>query len=155
MFGRLDKPVIRIELPNSPGAKILLSRLASDWGALGITVEAAAPGQAADFRLLDAVAPSISPAWYLRSFRCGEVPVCDPEADELLEGARVATVAAQRNALLAQAGQRMDEEQLFISLTAPIRWSLVSERVQGFATNRFALHTLTSLGERLDRERGE
>jgi len=155
MFGRLDKPVIRIELPNSPGAKILLSRLASDWGALGIAVEAAAPGQAADFRLLDAVAPSISPAWYLRSFRCGEVPVCDPEADELLEGARVATVAAQRNALLAQAGQRMDEEQLFISLTAPIRWSLVSDRVQGFATNRFALHTLTSLGERLDRERGE
>ena len=155
MFEKLEKPIIRIELPNAPGSEVLLSRLASDWGALGITVEASGPGKVADFRLLDAVAPSISPAWYLRSFRCGEVPVCDPEADELLEGARVATVAAQRNALLAQAAQRMDEQQLFISLTAPIRWSLVSERVQGFATNRFALHTLTSLGEKLDRERGE
>ena len=73
----------------------------------------------------------------------------------MLEGARAATVAAQRNALLAQAAERMEEQQLFIALTAPIRWSLVSERVQGFATNRFALHTLTSLSEKLDRERGE
>ena len=59
----------------------------------------------------------------------------------MLDGARAATVAAQRNALLAQAAQRMDEQQLFIALTAPIRWSLVSDRVQGFATNRFARHT--------------
>jgi oligopeptide transport system substrate-binding protein len=155
MFGKMDKPVIRVAIPASPGAKIVLSRLASDWGALGLTVEAASPGQPADFRLIDAVAPSTSPAWYLRNFRCGEIAVCDPKADELLEGARAATVAAQRNALLAQAAQQMDEQQLFIALTAPIRWSLVSDRVQGFATNRFARHTLTSLGEKLDRDRGE
>ena len=49
----------------------------------------------------------------------------------------------------------MDEEQLFIAIAAPIRWSLVSDRVQGFATNRFARHTLTSLGQRLDRERAD
>ena len=83
------------------------------------------------------------------------VPVCEPEADELLEAARAATVEAQRNGMLAQAGQRMDEEQLFIAIAAPIRWSLVSDRVQGFATNRFARHTLTSLGQRLDRERAD
>lgn len=154
MFGKLEKPTIRIKLPNAPGAEVLLGRLASDWGALGITVEAA-KGDEADFNLVDAVAPSTSPAWYLRFFRCGEVPVCEPEADDLLEGARGATVSAQRNALLAQASQRMEEQQLFIALTAPIRWSLVSDRVQGFATNRFALHTLTALREKLDRERGE
>ena len=68
MFGKLDKPVIRVAIPASPGAKIVLSRLASDWGALGLTVEAASPGQPADFRLIDAVAPSTSPAWYLRNF---------------------------------------------------------------------------------------
>jgi peptide/nickel transport system substrate-binding protein len=153
LFGDLDKPAIRIELPDAPGARVLLARLASDWGALGIAVEAARPGKPADFKLVDAVAPSSSPAWFLRSFRCGEAALCDPEADELLEGARSASVAAQRNALLAQAAQRMDDQQLFIALAAPIRWSLVSSRVQGFAINRFAKHTLTALQERPDRER--
>jgi oligopeptide transport system substrate-binding protein len=155
LFGDLDRPVLRIALPDAPGAKVLLSRLASDWGALGITVEAAGPGKAADFNLVDEVAPSSSAAWFVRSFRCGDVPVCDPEADELMDGARAASITAQRNALLAQAAQRIDERQLFISITAPIRWSLVSDRVQGFATNRFARHTLTSLRQRLDRERAD
>ena len=155
LFTEAENPVIRIAVTDTPGAKVILSRLATDWGALGLTVETAGSEQAADFRLVDTVAPSTSPAWYLRNFRCGEVPVCDPDADELLEGARAATVTAQRNALLAQAANVMDEQQLFIALTAPIRWSLVSDRVQGFATNRFARHTLTSLGERPGRERGE
>ena len=154
-FGDLEKPTLRIAVASAPGARILLSRLASDWGAVGITVEAVEPGKAADFVLIDKVAPSSSPAWFVRSFRCGEVPVCDPEADELMDGARSATVAVQRNGLLAQAAQRIDDQQLFIALTAPIRWSLVSDRVQGFATNRFGRHTLTSLRQRLDRERAD
>ena len=154
-FGGLEKPTLRIAFPNAPGARILLSRLASDWGAIGITVETVEPGDAADFALIDKVAPSSSPAWFVRSFRCGEVPVCDPEADELMDGARSATVTIQRNALLAEAAQRIDDQQLFIALTAPIRWSLVSDRVQGFATNRFGRHTLTSLRQRLDRERAD
>ena len=154
-FGDLEKPTLRIALPDAPGGRILFRRLASDWGAIGITVEAVEPGKAADFELIDKIAPSTSPAWFVRSFRCGEVPVCDPEADELMDGARSATVAVQRNGLLAQAAQRIDDQQLFIALAAPIRWSLVSDRVQGFATNRFARHTLTSLRQRLDRERAD
>lgn len=155
LFGDLERPVIRIAVPDAPGARVVLARLASDWGALGIKVEPAGEGKPADFNLVDEVAPSSSAAWFVRSFRCGEVPVCDPEADELMDGARAATVLAQRNALLAQAAQRIDERQLFIPITAPIRWSLVSDRVQGFATNRFARHTLTSLRQRLDRERAD
>lgn len=155
LFGDLDRPVIRISLPEGPGARVVLARLASDWGALGITVEAAGPSKPADFNLVDKVAPSNSAAWFVRSFRCGEIPVCDPEADELMDGARSATVIAQRNALLAQAAQRIDDQILFIALTAPIRWSLVSDKVQGFATNRFARHPLTSLQRRLDRERAD
>ena len=155
LFGDIDRPVLRIALPDAPGAKVMLSRLASDWGAVGITVEAAGPGKPADFNLVDEVAPSTSAAWFVRSFRCGDVPVCDPEADELMDGGRAATIIAQRNALLGQAAQRIDDQQLFIALTAPIRWSLVSDRVQGFATNRFARHTLTSLRQRLDRERAD
>jgi oligopeptide transport system substrate-binding protein len=155
LFGDLERPTIRVALSDAPGARILLNRLATDWGALGLKVEVAKAGEPADFRLIDAVAPSTSPAWYLRNLRCGLVPVCEPEADELLEAARAATVGAQRNGMLAQAAQRMDEEQLFIAIAAPIRWSLVSDRVQGFATNRFARHTMTSLGQRLDRERAD
>ncbi len=147
--------VLRIALPDAPGAHQLLRRLASDWSAIGITVELAGEGNAADLKLVDMVAPSTSPAWFVRQFHCGIMPVCDAEADQLMDGARAATIAAQRNTLLIQAATRIDEQQLFIPIAAPIRWSLVSERVPGFATNRFSRHTLTALHERLDRERGE
>ena len=146
IFGAGEKPIVRILLPEGPGAEILLRRLAADWGRIGFTVERAKSLGTADFRLIDAVAPSTSPAWYLRSFRCGAVPICDPQADELLDAARLAPVPAQRAALLYQASQRMDEAQLFIPLAAPVRWSLVSARVPGFAGNRYARHTLTDLG---------
>ena len=85
------------------------------------------------------------PAWFLRHFRCEAVPVCDAEADQLMEAARQTPVPAQRYALLAQAAARIDDAQLFIPITAPIRWSLISARIQGFAGNRYARHTLTDL----------
>ena len=45
----------------------------------------------------------------------------------------------------AQAAAKIDGAQLFIPIAAPVRWSLVSNRVQGFAGNRYARHTLTDL----------
>lgn len=57
-------------------------------------------------------------------------------------------VAAQRYALLVEAAGRIDDSQLFIPITAPVRWSLVSGRVQNFAGNRYARHTLTDLEEK-------
>ena len=155
LFAGDERPTVRVALPEGPGARILLNRLASDWGVLGLTVERAGPGDPADLKLLDAVAPSASPAWFLRQFRCGIVPICDIAADELMDGARSTPVPAQRNGLLQQAAQVIDEQQLFIPIAAPIRWSLVSDRVQGFATNRYARHSLAGLRERLDRNRGE
>jgi peptide/nickel transport system substrate-binding protein len=140
-----EKPTIRVLLPEGPGADILFNRLMIDWGAIGLTVERTKSASAADFRLIDAVAPSTSPAWFLRSFRCGVVPVCDEQADQLMDAARNTPIPAQRYALLAQAAARVDELQLFIPLAAPVRWSLVSPRIQGFAGNRFARHTLTDL----------
>jgi len=155
MFGGIERPVIRVALPDTPGGKIFLNRLIADWGTLGLTIERVEPGKPADLRLIDAVAPSTSPAWFVRQFRCGATPICDEEADELMDGARSTPVAAQRNGLLTQAAQLIDEQQLFIPIAAPIRWSLVSDRVQGFATNRYARHSLAGLGERPDRNRGE
>jgi peptide/nickel transport system substrate-binding protein len=54
-------------------------------------------------------------------------------------------VPAQRYALYGQAAAAIEQQQLFIALTAPVRWSLVSQRVQNFAGNRYARHTLTDL----------
>ena len=74
--------------------------------------------------------------------------MCDAETDKLLDAARDTPVAAQRGALMAQAAARIDDAQLFIPLAAPVRWSLVSSRIQGFVGNRFARHTLTDLEQK-------
>ena len=140
-----DKPVVTVALPQGPGADLLLAQLKRDWGAIGLDGERAPSAAAADFALIDEVAPSSSAAWFVRRFRCGNAPICDSSADQLMEGARQTPIPAQRYALLAQAAARIDELQLFIPITAPVRWSLVSSRIQGFAGNRYARHTLTDL----------
>lgn len=141
------RPVVRVLLPDGPGGAILLARLRADWGALGLDVEPATSERSADFRLLDQVAPSISPAWYLRSFRCDAVPVCAEEADSRLEAARVTLDAGERARLFSEAERLMRDRVLFIPLTAPVRWSLV-RGLPGFVENRFARHGLTDLRTR-------
>jgi len=144
LFGQ-DKPTVRVALPEGPGGELLLRELIRDWGLIGLTVERAKSRRDADFALIDEVAPSTSAAWFVRRFRCGAVPVCDKQADELMDAARQTLIPAQRYAFLAQAGARIDDAQLFIPITAPVRWSLVSNRIQSFAGNRYARHTLTGL----------
>ncbi len=155
LFGSAERPLLRVAVPEGPGGQMLLDRLTEDWAPLGIRVERAQSGVATDLRLIDLVTPSISPAWFLRQFRCEIAPICNSEIDELLEGARAAPVADQRSALFTEASRRIDDLQLFIPITAPIRWSLVSDRIQGFAGNRFAVHPLTGLSQPLHRERAE
>jgi peptide/nickel transport system substrate-binding protein len=139
------RPVIRVALPAGPGGAIILRRLQADWGALGLDVEAAEAGARADFRWVDAVAPSTSPAWFLRSFRCEVAAVCLPSADQLLDGARLAGFAPQRAAFFAEADAQMREAVLFIPIATPVRWLLTGRDIVGFAENRFARHTLTGL----------
>jgi peptide/nickel transport system substrate-binding protein len=140
--------VIKLSLPDGPGGDLLFDRLAADWSALGLTVERASGPATADIKLVDLVAPSTSPAWFVRQFRCDLVALCDAPADTLLDAARHAPVPAQRYALLAQAAARIDDAQLFIPLAAPVRWSLVSGRIHNFAGNRYARHTLTGLQDK-------
>jgi oligopeptide transport system substrate-binding protein len=144
-------PTITIALPEGPGAELLFRQLASDWGAIGLKVERVGAREAADLRLIDEVAPSTSASWFVRRFRCDAASICNDKLDELLGAARETGVLAQRSALLAQASHEIDSQQLFIPIAAPIRWSLVSSRIAGFAGNRFAIHTLTDLEQRLDR----
>ena len=141
-------PPIWVHLPDGPGADLLFRLLQRDWGALGLTVQRTEIVATADFVLIDEVAPSTSPAWFVRRFRCTFVPVCDTNADQLMDGARETPVPAQRYALLGQAAALIDSGQLFLPIAAPVRWSLVSARVQNFAGNRYARHTLTDLQDR-------
>ena len=150
LFGKTAKPGIRVALPDGPGADLLFQLLQRDWGSLGFSVERVAEGQPADFALVDLVAPSSSPAWFVRRFRCSFMPVCDEAADQLMDGARQTPVPAQRFALLGQAAARLEAAQLFLPIAAPVRWSLVSDRIENFAGNRYARHTLTDLETRPD-----
>ncbi|MGH6729858.1 MAG: ABC transporter substrate-binding protein, partial [Sphingomicrobium sp.] len=145
LFGDGERPTVRVGLPNGPGGDLLLRQLAADWGALGLRVERSASPSAADFVLVDEVAPSLSAAWFVRRFRCGIAAVCDQDADKLIDAARGAQVSAQRYALIAQAAGLIDTKSLFIPLIAPVRWSLVADSITGFRGNRFAHHTLGGL----------
>lgn len=151
MTGTGEPITLAIALSDGPGATILFDRLASDWGAVGIKLVRAGPGRVADLRLIDAVAPSASPAWFVRSFRCATVPLCSSEADVAMDSARAATVADQRAAFILEANRLIEQQVLFLPLAAPIRWSLVGNRVQGFAENIVARHPLIGLGDRLSR----
>lgn len=151
LFGSADRPRLRVALPEGPGGDLLFARLAADWGAIGVAVERVAPGAAADLKWIDAVAPSTSPAWFLRQFRCSQTPICVEEADTLLDSARAAPDVAQRGALLGQAAALIDEAALFIALAAPVRWSLVGDRADGYDDNRFTRHSLADITRRAPR----
>lgn len=145
LIGRAERPTIRVALPEGPGADLLYHLLQRDWGALGLTVDRVDSESQADFVLVDEVAPSSSAAWFVRFFRCDAAAVCNAQADDLMDAARQSPVAAQRYALLGEAAAMIDNDQLFIPIAAPVRWSLVSARIENFAGNRYARHTLTDL----------
>jgi peptide/nickel transport system substrate-binding protein len=147
LFGNVQRPALRVFLPTGPGGDYLLARLRYDWGPLGLKVDRAPTAVSADLVWIDEVAPSSSPAWFLRRFRCEMVPICLEDADPLLDQARLTPDSSQRAQLFMEAARMMDDAQLFIPVAAPIRWSLVSGRAPGFEENPFALHTLTGLAE--------
>ncbi|HEU4957963.1 MAG TPA: ABC transporter substrate-binding protein [Sphingomicrobium sp.] len=147
LFGDVPRNPLRLYLPDGPGGDYLLARLRYDWEPLGVMVERAPTQASADLVWIDEVAPSSSPAWFLRRFRCAVVPICLEDADPLLDQARQTPDSAQRAQLFLETARMMDDAQLFIPIAAPIRWSLVSGRVPGFAENPFARHTLVGLAD--------
>ena len=147
LMGNVERPTLRIATPEGPGGDFLFGRIRYDWAYLGIKVERAPSPASADLVWIDEVAPSSSPAWFLRRVRCGAAPVCVEDAEELLAAARAAPIADQRAALFIEAARMMDDGQLFMPIAAPVRWSLVSGRAPGFAENPFARHTLVGLAD--------
>ena len=153
LWGRRPRPALTISLPAGPGSTLLFHRLAEDLGGIGLTLRPAAAGEPVDLRLIDEVAPSTSPAWFVRRLHCDRVPICDAQVDDLADAARATQSADQRTQFLLAAAERIDSENLIIPLAAPIRWSLVGNDVPGFTENRFARHTFIDLGRKAASER--
>ena len=152
LIGNRPKIVLTVSFPAGPGSTLLFNRLAADLAPLGIGLEAAARGMPVDLTLIDEVAPSTSPAWFVRRLHCGVVALCDAEVDTIADAARETQSPQQRAQFLSLAAQLIDRDVLIIPLTAPIRWSLVSPDLPGFAENRFARHTLSDLAIKPARE---
>ncbi|WP_037502260.1 ABC transporter substrate-binding protein [Sphingomonas jaspsi] len=152
MFGSVERPVVRIEMPQGPGGEAVIRQIARDLEPLGLKVGRAATPATADLLWIDEVAPSSSPAWFLRRFRCAVTSVCLEDVETVLAAARATPVARDRAALFQAVATQMDEAQLFIPVAAPVRWSLVRSGIDGFIENPFGRHTLVGLKNRRARE---
>lgn len=138
-------PVIRVALPDGPGSKLLLARLAADWRRIGVSVERARSAAEADVRLIDRVAPAPSAIWYLRSVACPAPAPCDPVASAALDRATAAPDLAARGQALAAADQALSGSARFIVIARPVRWSLVARRLGQYRDNPRAWHPLNHL----------
>ncbi|NBC37666.1 ABC transporter substrate-binding protein [Novosphingobium sp. FSY-8] len=136
--------VLRIALPQGPGADLLAERLAVDLAAIGVTLQRVAINATADLRLVDRVARYRSPVWYMNQLHCRVRRPCSAEADALLAKALEADPATGPS-IMAQAERAAAEANLYIPLGQPIRWSLAPNATPGYAINGWALHPLAPM----------
>lgn len=137
---------LTIALPPGRGGAILYNRLAADMATIGLLTRRVGPQDAAALRIVDEVATSDRPEWYLHHFACRVTnAACDAEADALVAEALLEPLAARRAELLAQAEQRLTANNGFIAFGPPIRFSLVRGGVAGYAINRWGFHPLSPL----------
>jgi peptide/nickel transport system substrate-binding protein len=136
---------LRVAMPDGPGYRTIFLYLRRDWRLIGVDAVLARRGEPADLIFIDEVAPANLGSWYLRHFTCEASGVCDPAADAALLAARLAPSAAERQAQFVLAGGILSRATPFIPLTAPVRWSLVPGRLDGFRPNPFARHPAVNL----------
>jgi len=137
---------LRIALPPGPGADLLFDRLTQDLAAISVSVTRVPEDAAAELRLVDVVARYPREAWFLDELSCtGERLACSPAADAFVARARAAADAATAAGLYAQGEATLTQENVYIPIGVPIRWSLVARDGAGFATNRWGLHALIAL----------
>ncbi|WP_284123712.1 ABC transporter substrate-binding protein [Parerythrobacter aestuarii] len=137
---------LSVSLPQGPGSNLLFEKLAEDFASIGVTLQRAQPGEAADLRLVDRLARYAGARWFLNQFNCDiSQPVCSPDADVLVDQSLDAPTADEAANLLAGAEGAMNDAEVFIPFGAPIRWSLVRGGVGGFSENRWGRHPLFPL----------
>lgn len=134
---------LRIALPSGPGNDLLFERIASDLKAIGLDSRRVGAAADADLRLIDSVARYPAAAWFVDQLGCSAINrLCNPTADQLVDKALKEPDAAKRADLYASAEAQLTISNSYIPFGVPVRWSLVSANVNGFAPNRWAIHPL-------------
>lgn len=139
------KPVLRIALPDGLGSDLLFASIKADLKSVGLESVKVKYASQADLRLLDEVAPSRDPFWYLRRLSCLHGNVCNSQADARLAEATRADDPLTRAALFREAETMMLDTAGYIPLAEPMRWSVTSPRSTGLRSNPRARHPLNRL----------
>jgi ABC-type transport system substrate-binding protein len=137
---------LTLEIGEAPGLEILLQGLAAQFAELGITITRAQEGETADLVLVDSLARYAAPMWFLNQFNCVlDKGLCSERADVLASEALDELDAQVRAGLLAEAEGALMQENAYIPIGSPLRWSLVRGNVDGFSGNRWAFHPLPDM----------
>lgn len=136
---------LRIALPDAAGSALLFALVEADWRAIGIEAVRVPWDGDADLRLVDRIAPSDRPGWYLQFFRCAARFPCSEAYAEALDAFGEAQTPRVRAIRATEAARALEAAAPFIPLLRPIRWSLVRPGLAGFSANRFASHPLAPI----------
>lgn len=140
---------LTVALPVGPGSDLLFRELAEDLAAVGVTLERTEDTAKADLRLVDRLARYADARWFLNQFNCSlKRGLCSAEADALVREAMQTTDPSKITALMAEAEATLSDENVYIPIGAPIRWSLVRGGLDGFSENNWGLHPLFPLSLR-------
>ena len=141
-----NKPIdLDIALPPGPGMRLLFLALRTQLQAIGVTAHLVEKD--GDLTLIDEVAPYDSVAWYLGRLSCARKVHCDKAAEALLKQSSTATDMTERLLALGQAEPLIQQHNGFIPLAMPVRWSLVTSRLNGFAPSPRGDRSLRGLVE--------
>ena len=138
-------PTVRVALPAGTGGRLLFAELAADWRKIGIQAVQVGLASPADMRLIDEVAPQSAAFWYLHRLSCARGLPCDPVIEAGINAVKTAKSATERSEAIAGVDARLAEEQLFIPIALPLRWSLVNTNLTAWRPNAFAAHPLGKL----------
>lgn len=138
-------PVLRIALPTGPGSTLLFGIVSGDLRAIGLATQRVPMTADADLRLVDEVAAYDSALWYLGRIGCARQVHCSRAAEAKLQEASLASTPQDRAARIAEAEALTVAHNGYIALGQPVRWSLVSRRLDGFTLSPRARHPLNLL----------
>ncbi len=140
-----NTPTVRIALPDGPGARLIFAQLRADWNLIGVALERSKSSNDADLLLIDSIAAYNGLGWYFGRLACGQGFQCSAEADAAVVKARQAANDADRTLALSEAHRNLVEDQVFIPIAFPLRWSLAAPDLAGFRENSANFHPISAL----------
>lgn len=138
-------PLVRVALPDGPGARLLFARLAADWRTIGVNSVAVHSHDIADLRLIDDVAPDASVNWYFTRLSCDSGVICNQTEKQALADARSAPTLEARAQAYSAVDKAYNEFAAFIPVGNPFRWNLTSPQLVGLRSSFMASHPLIRL----------